>query len=74
MILIENRAINAPEKTDNYEENIMWAGQAYEDIYRQFRGDIARSQKLLPLIAKYYGVKRSEVVKEWCEQYAILRI
>ena len=74
MIVIQNISIDAPENSGNYDENVMWAGQAYEYLYNHFSKNISEVQRLLPALAKYYEVNRRDIIKEWCEQYAVLKI
>jgi len=72
LIVIDNIAISAPEETDDYDENTMFAGTAYDYLYRYFHGDIAQVQAMLPKLEKYYQVKRDDILNEWMNQYGIL--
>ena len=72
MVVINNIAVPSHEKTEHYDENVLWASQCYDYLYNHFGCNVAKVQSILPKIAKYYEIKPADVVRQWVKDYACL--
>ena len=69
-VTINNIATPSHNKTEYYDENVMWAGECYDYLYNYFKKDIKESQTILPKISEYYQVSRKDIINEWVKEYS----